>query len=93
MSSKEALYANLADRIVRLNEEMIKFTRQAEATQQVVEKASEVTALYCNMFVVNSKLESLGLSIALLLNSFNNRNRMYQIKFDYCLLKRSGIVF
>ncbi|KNB43810.1 hypothetical protein JH06_2592 [Blastocystis sp. subtype 4] len=59
MSSKEALYANLADRIVRLNEEMIKFTRQAEATQQVVAKASEVTALYCNMFKHCTPLEQL----------------------------------
>ena len=87
MSSKETLYANLADRIVRLNEEMIKFTRQAEATQQVVAKASEVTTLYYNMFVVNSIVDSVGLSIVLLLNNFNSKNRMYRIQFDYCLLK------
>lgn len=76
MSSKEALYANLADRIVRLNEEMIRFTRQAEATQQVVAKASEVTTLYYNMFRIGLAHEILGLKPLLLLNNSNRTKRM-----------------
>ena len=49
MASKEELYAGLAEKIERLNKELIRFTQRAEATQQVVLKACNVTTLYSSM--------------------------------------------
>ena len=49
MASKEEVYAGLAEKIERLNQELIRFTHQAEATQQVVLKACNVTTLYSSM--------------------------------------------
>ena len=49
MSSREDLYASLSEKIVRLNEELVRFTQQAEITQEVVANASEVTTLYAKM--------------------------------------------
>lgn len=49
MSSKEELYTTLSEKIIRLNEELIRFTKQAESTQNVISQASEITTLYANM--------------------------------------------
>ena len=51
-SSREELYDNLARKIAVLNEELVRFTRQAEATQSLVVKASSVTTMYSKMYVV-----------------------------------------
>lgn len=56
MSSKEELYSNLAERMTRLNRELVRFTRQAESTQQVISKASEVTTLYSTLYCVSKSL-------------------------------------
>ena len=48
-STKEELYANLSKKIVLLHEELTRFTKQAEATQQTVLKASSVTTMYSKM--------------------------------------------
>ena len=50
MSTKEELYAALAEKIARLNEELIIFTKQAEATQKVIANASEVTTIYSDLY-------------------------------------------
>ena len=50
MSSKEELYATLAEKIARLNEELIIFTKQAEATQKVIANASDVTTIYSDLY-------------------------------------------
>ena len=49
MSSKEELYSSLTEKIIRLNEELIRFSKQAEETQTVIAKASQVTTLYSKL--------------------------------------------
>ncbi|KAM7458177.1 hypothetical protein BLSTO_01068 [Blastocystis sp. subtype 1] len=58
MSQRDGLYTILSEKIVRLNEELIRFTREAESVQSVIEKASTVSTLYADMFRNTSPLES-----------------------------------
>lgn len=52
MSSKEELYSTLTEKIIRLNEELIRFSKQAEETQTVIAKASQVTTLYSKLYTI-----------------------------------------
>ena len=49
MSSKEELYSILSEKIVRLHDEMIRFTQQAQQTQQTVAIAWDVACTYADM--------------------------------------------
>lgn len=49
MSSKEELYSILSEKIVRLHDEMIRFTQQAQQTQQTVATAWDVACTYADM--------------------------------------------
>lgn len=52
MSQRDGLYTILSEKIVRLNEELIRFTREAESVQSVIEKVSTVSTLYADMYSV-----------------------------------------
>ena len=52
MSQRDGLYTILSEKIVRLNEELIRLTREAESVQSVIEKASTVSTLYADMYSV-----------------------------------------
>lgn len=50
MSQRDGLYTILSEKISRLNEELTRFTREAESVQNIVEKASTVSSLYADMY-------------------------------------------
>ena len=49
MSSKEELYSVLSEKIVKLHDEMLRFTTQAQKTQRTIATAWDVTCLYADM--------------------------------------------
>ena len=60
MSSKEELYSVLSEKIVKLHDEMLRFTTQAQKTQRTIATAWDVTCLYADMQGSSNLCNQLG---------------------------------
>ena len=63
MSSKEELYTVLSEKIVKLHDEMLRFTNQAQKTQKTIATAWDVTCLYADMYGYRDTRKIIGLKM------------------------------
>ena len=63
MSSKEELYTVLSEKIVKLHDEMLRFTNQAQKTQKTIATAWDVTCLYADMYGCGDTRKLIGLKM------------------------------